>query len=81
MIFLSSNFSVSSPVLSFIPVLYPAGMDVHKEEDVEMMLPVVLGTDTFCSMVDLDSTRRVNHEDSPFWLVVIGLSFSVDMYG
>ena len=42
------------------------GVDVHEEEDVEMMLPVVLGTDTFSSMVDLDNKSKANREDSPF---------------
>ena len=42
----------------------------------EMMLLVVLGADTFCSMVDSDDTGKADHKDSPFWLVIIGLSFS-----
>ena len=52
-----------------------------KEEDKVMMLPVALGMLTSRSMVDLDSACGAEHEDSPFWLVIIGLSFSVDMYG
>ena len=41
---------------SFALALYPAGVGVHEKEDVEMMHPVVSGTDTFRSMVDLDGT-------------------------
>ena len=38
-----------------------------EEEDVEMMHLVVMGTDTFHSMVDLDGACRADHEDSPFY--------------
>ena len=49
--------------------LYPMDVGVPEEEDVGMMLPVDLGTNTFCLMVDLDGTCRVDREDSPFcWL-------------
>ena len=52
-----------------------------EEEDVVIMLLVVSGMVTSCSMVYVDSARGVEHEDSPFWLVVIGLSFSFGMCG
>ena len=44
----------------------PAGVGVLEEEDVGMMHPVVSGTDTFCSMVDLDSACGADHKDNPF---------------
>ena len=45
---------------------YVADLVVHKEEDVEMMHPTVSRTDTFRSMVDLDSAWGADHDDSPF---------------
>ena len=49
---------------------------MSEEEDMGMMHPVVSGMDTFGSIVDLDSACGADHEDSPFLLVVIRLSFS-----
>ena len=56
-------------------------MDVREEEDVEMMLPVVLGMDTFRSMVDSDSTHRADHKDSPFLVGDYRVIIFLGMYG
>ena len=66
---------------SFIPVLCPVDVGMLEEEDVVMILLVVSEMVTSRSMVDLDSACGAKHKDRPFWLVVIGLSFSFDMYG
>ena len=66
---------------SFVPALCPVDVGMPEEEDVVMMLPVVLGMVTSRLMVDLDSACGAEYEDSPFWLVVIGLSFSFNMLG
>ena len=64
---------------SSAPVLYPMDVGMAEEEDMVMMLPVVLGVVTPLSMVDKDSACGAKHEDNPFWLVVIGLSFTFGM--
>ena len=56
-------------------------MGVLEEKDITMLLSVVSGMVSSRPMVDLDSTCGAEHEDSPFWLVVIGLSFYFGMYG
>ena len=63
------------------PALYPMDVGVTEEEDVVMMLSVVSGIVTSHLMVDDDSASGAEHEDSPFLLVVIGLSFTFGMYG
>ena len=51
---------------SFTPVSYPADVGMLGLEDVEMILPMVSGTDTFRSIFDLDGVCRVDHENSLF---------------
>ena len=58
----------SMVVGSFVPAPCSVDMGVLEEEDVAMTLPMVLGTVTSRSIVDLDSTCGAEHEDSPFWL-------------
>ena len=53
---------------SFVPMPYPVDVDVLKEKGIVMTLLVVSGMVTSRSMVDLDNTYGVEHEDSPFWL-------------
>ena len=53
---------------SFAPVLCLVGVAKLKEEDVEMLLPVVLGMVTSHLMSDMEFACRAEHEDSLFWL-------------
>ena len=46
-----------------------------------MMLPMVSGMVTSRLMVDEDSACGAEHEDTPFWWVVIGLLFTFGMCG
>ena len=57
-------------------------MDVGmlEEEDMAMTLPVVSRMVTSRLTVDLDSSCEAEHEDSPFLVVVVVLSFSFGMY-
>ena len=66
---------------SFIPMLCPVDVGVLKEEVMVMLLPVDSRMVSSCPTVDLDSTCGAEYEVSPFWLVVIGLSFPFSMYG
>ena len=55
---------------SFAPVLCLVGIGMAEleEEDVEMLLPVVLGMVTSHLMSDVEFVCGAEHEDSLFWL-------------
>ena len=60
---------------SFVPVPCPMDVGVLKEGDVVMSLLEVLGMVSSCQMSDAVIACGAEHEDSPFLVVVIGLSF------
>ena len=79
---LSSSFAVSRHVPprfvvvgSFIPTPCPVDVGVLEEKDVVISHLGVLGMVSSHHMSDAMIVCRVEHEDSPFFVIVIGLSF------
>ena len=60
---------------SSVPTLYPVDEDVLEEGDVVMFLQVDMGTVFFRLICDAMIACGAEHEDSPFLVIVIGLSF------
>ena len=55
--------------------LYPVDEGVLEEGDMVMFFLVDMGMVSFCLMCDVMIACGVEHEDSPFLVIVIGLSF------
>ena len=62
-------------VVSSAPALYAMDEDVLEEGDVVMIRPLDMGTVSSRLMHDVLIACGAKHEDSPFWVIVIGLSF------
>ena len=60
---------------SSVLALYPVEEDMLEEGDVVMFLPADMGTVSFRLMRDAMIACGAEHEDSPFFIKVIGLSF------
>ena len=60
---------------SSAPALYPVGEDMLNEGDVVMFLLVDMGTVSSLLMRDVMIAYGAEHEDNPFFIIVIGLSF------